>query len=154
MEIRVSGWCQADLWQPTFSREDLLRNNVGLLKLLVGEYRSEQTFKRREREEKKKSHACQPLLGAVASISVFHFSRLEGGLLLKVSCCEPEKCVSSCRIFPGVSFQPHQVFCVFLLEGVILRMESRIVGKGSTPALGSLIKYRYCFFVGLFFFFL
>lgn len=68
-----------------------------------------------------------------------------------MSCCEPEKCVSSCRIFPGVSFQPHQVFCVFLLEGVILRMESRIVGKGSTPALGSLIKYRYCFFVGLFF---
>lgn len=51
--FRVSGWCQVGLWQLTFGREALLRNNVGLLKLLVGEYRSEQTFKRREREKKK-----------------------------------------------------------------------------------------------------
>lgn len=30
-------------------------------------------------------------------------------------------------------------------------MEPRIVDKGSSPALGSLMKHWYCFFVGLFF---
>lgn len=60
---------------------------MGLLKLLVGEYRLEQTFKRRERGNK--SHACQPLLGAVESVSVFRSSWVEGRLLLKESCCEP-----------------------------------------------------------------
>lgn len=52
---------------------------MGLLKLLVGEYRLEQTFKRRERGNK--SHACQPLLGAVESVSVFHSSWVEGRLV-------------------------------------------------------------------------
>lgn len=55
---------------------------------------------------------------------------------------------------PGSVFSHTRCFVYFFWRGVILRMESRIVGKGSTPALGSLIKYRYCFFVGLFFFFL
>lgn len=140
LEIRVSGWCQVDLWQLTFDREALLRNNVGLLKLLVGEYRSEQTFKRRERE-RKKSHACQPLLGAVASISVFNFPWGEGGLLLKVPNVVSLKNASALAEYPpGPVFSHTRCFVYFFWRGVILRMEPRIVGKGSYSSPGKPYK--------------
>lgn len=41
---------------------------------------------------------------------------------------------------PGSVFSHTRCFVYFFWRGVILRVEPRIVGKGSTPALGSLIK--------------
>jgi hypothetical protein len=58
-----------------FVWNNLLGNNVGLPKLLVGEYRLEQTFKKREGKKNQNPRLPAPSLGAVESISVFRFSQ-------------------------------------------------------------------------------